>query len=405
MHAGAALVLLAGAAGVTVHANASGPITRLPDRDPLQLAAAAADSYANAMLPNVYGGNTLDEQHHVVRILLTVTSPSYERAIAAHVPDPSLLTFASTSYSWKDLMAIQQRIENDRPALENRGIHLTSVGLGFGQVRVTVSNIDPAIARYLVETYGAAVQVQTGLSLVATAGRWDPPPYYGGMEIDDIGNASTAESGFYHDCTAGYMGYRLIEGLPFYQVISAGHCFNEPATVYHTVTNGGAPVALGQVNSNWYYSGSDADALSADVRSGFQSVTSQIITAVPYTHNVDYLDAAQQDGLGVCKSGITTDQTCNFSVNATHVTVYIINGPQLNDQVTACCDGVDYGDSGGPVYHYYLPQNIAADGVMSAGFQDSSGNFTGEISYSFIQNVKNDLGVVICTTTPSTAGC
>jgi hypothetical protein len=403
----AAIAVIAGTSTLVAHAGASGPA--VPQRDPLQLAAEAVTTYANVALPHAYGGDAIDEKHGTVRVLLTVTSPVYESAIATHVLDPSLLVFEETPYTLEQLRTIQQRVQNDRLTLENRGIHLTSVGLGIGHVNVTVSNADPAVVGALVTEYGGAVSVQTGVTPVATAGRWDPPPYYGGMEIDDIGNTKTAETQQYHDCTNGYIGYRLIDGLPFYQVITAGHCFIEPNMVYHTVVNGGAPIALGQVNMNWYVSGSDADALTADIRSGFRSVTSQIITAAPYTHNVDYLDGTPQNGLGVCKSGITTEQTCNFTVNGTAVTVYVKeqNGTvtQLNNQITACCDAVDYGDSGGPVYHYYQPQNIAADGVDSAGFQDSNGHWTGEISYSFIQNIKNRLGVVICTSSPSVSGC
>jgi Trypsin len=407
LYLGAALALTVATSFAITRVGASTPA--IPKEDPLEVAAVAADTYARAALPQVYGGDGIDERKHTVRVLLTATTPLYENDIAARVLDPSLLVFEQAAYTQAELRAVQQRIQNDWSKLKSQGIDLTSVGQGLGYVAVTVSNSDPAVPRKLVADYGAALHVQTGVAPVTTAGRWDPPPYYGGMELDDIGNTSTAETDQYHDCTNGYIGYRLIDGVPFYQVITAGHCFVEPSMVYHTVVNQSAPIALGQVNMNWYFSGSDADALTADVGSGYSSVTSQIITAVPYTHNVDYLDAAPVYGLGVCKSGITTDQACNFTVNSTGTTVLTReqDGTEttLYNQVTACCDAIDYGDSGGPIYHYYQPQSIAADGVSSSGFQDSNGNWTGEISYSFIQNVRNDLGVVICTSTPTLTGC
>src|SRR5262249_13621012 len=156
-----AITLTTGVAAFTSHADAQTAVT-VPERDPLQLVAASVERYAAAAMPGVYGGDGIDERAHVVRVLLTGTSHENEGAISANVPVPSLLAFAPSLYSWQQLRAIQQHIQNDHDALAARGIRLTSVGLGLGHIDVGIANTDPASAQKLIDTYGQALQVESG---------------------------------------------------------------------------------------------------------------------------------------------------------------------------------------------------------------------------------------------------
>lgn len=405
---GAVALIVGASLGYAQHAAAgsASPV----QRDPVLRDAETIDAFGTSVNPLLYGGVAVDERSGTVRVLLTQVTASAEALFSAQLLDASRLRFEYSPYSWTALTSAQQRLEAAEPTLAAEGVHVTSVGLGVGRVKVTIAETTPASVALIQHAYGAIVEVTGGVKYTtsATATRYDPPPYLGGMEIDDLGNAGSITSNNYYKCTAGYIGYRTINGLPYYQLITAGHCFGEPEVVYHELENA-APVTIGQVNANWYYSGSNADTESIDIRSGWGSASSSVITAEPDVHNVDFLDGTQINGVSVCKSGITTDQTCNFAVNATHeqVTLTDDNGNQtvLNDQVGACCDVLDHGDSGGPVYHYYQPQNIEAEGTLVGGEIDQNGNFTGQMVYSFIQNIINDLGVVVCTRAPGPTGC
>jgi len=343
-------------------------------------------------------------------------SPVYQAPLERIAGQLNVLRFIQGKYTLTYLLQLQRRIDADWSELASNGIHVSSTGQGFGVVVVTVSEGAPSIPALLQQRYGDAVQVSLGQTIrtTATQTRGGPPPYMGGMEVDNVGNTSLYSNDFYyHVCTAGFIGQQFIDGLPYYYIITAGHCFGGNDLVYHVYSAAGTWLPVGQVTQDWYETGSDADTEAAVIRGGYKQATNEIITAEPDVHTVDYLDAAQVDGLSICHSGITTDQSCNFSVNATHVTVVVgqtqpdgsTSYTQLYDQVTACCDSAQDGDSGGPVYHYYQPQAISAEGIMSAAFY-SNGNYTGQISYSFIQDVRSDLDMNICTQTPqATTSC
>lgn len=363
-------------------------------------------------LANVYGGHKLDYQGHTVDVLLTVVSPTTLATLDAGVAHPELLRVSQARYTMQQLLELQQRIKGDRNALAQNGIHISGIGIGFGKVTIIVAETAAGVATTLQERYGAdAVDVLLGqtYTTTATADRDGPPPLAGGMELDDIGNPSSVTNGYYYDCTAGFVAVKFINGQPFYQMITAGHCFGETQMVYHDVYGSGT-VPLGQVNQTWWQWGSNCDCESADIRGGWTQASNTIITQSPYVHTVDYLDGTPQMGLPVCKSGVTTEQTCNFTVQDTNYTAYFVdsNGNtnmELDGVMRACCDSLDHGDSGGPVYHYYNPQAIYGEGILSGGGV-TNGNFNGNMVYTFIQSVTARLGVEICTQNPSpTLGC
>lgn len=333
--------------------------------------------------------------------MLVGATPALEAAFAGAVDNPSLLAFSQVNYSLQQLADLQQRIIRDKPTLSKQGITITSVGIGMGDVEISIKENEAGAAATLEGTYGAGlVRVRTGITYKYAATRYDPPPFYGGMEVDN----GTSE------CTNGYIGARIINGVAYYQLVTAGHCFGGNDFVEHQVA-GAVPYPEGQVSFNSFYSGSSADTLTANLATagagtGLAEATNSIITAPPYTHTVDYLEAYQFLTLPVCKSGLTTNQTCNFTNTATHLQVTLTDGVTLNDQVKACCDGAWYGDSGGPVYHYYQAQSINAEGTLVA-IEFQNGNYDGAIVYSFIQDIRSTLGgnFHICTITPQAFNC
>lgn len=322
-----------------------------------------------------------------------------EQLITAAVAHPELLTFDKAQASMNDLTTLQQRILSERALLAHEGITLTSVGIGTGVVEVGIAETSSRAVGLLEQRYGAhLIHVRLGVTYKPFATRQDPPPLYGGMEVND---------GTY-ECTNGYIGARVINGIAYYQLLTAGHCFAYLNRVYHQVA-GEAPYPEGQVNFNSYYSGSSADTETASLTytgTGFESASNSIITETPYTHTVDFLEQNQLGQLPVCLSGIETEQTCGFSISATHVTVTDENGVTLNDQVEACCDSAIQGDSGGPVYHYYQAQSINAEGTLFAG-QTQNGNYDGTIVFTFIQDALSALGgsFIVCTRTPQISIC
>jgi hypothetical protein len=346
-----------------------------------------------------FGGLSIDEANHKVNVMLVNPSPAVEEALTRAVSDPSLLSFSQANYTVQDLTNLQQRIIADKPTLAKLGITITSVGIGSGFVEVGVKENDPSIAAKLDQIYGPGkIRVRTGITYQTAATRYDPPPLYGGMQIDN---------GQYQ-CTNGYIGARIINGIAYYQLVTAGHCFGMLSNVEHEI-DGQAPYPEGQVNFNSYYSGSSADTLTANLAAagtGLAEATDSIVTVAPYTHTVDYLEAYQLNQLPVCKAGITTEQTCNFTNTVTHLQLTLTDGVTLNDQVKACCDSVYFGDSGGPVYHYYQAQSINAEGTLVA-LEEQNGTPDGNMIYSFIQDIRSALGssVHICTISPQVFNC
>lgn len=412
---GVALVglVLLGALVAGAPAVAADPTAIAKVKDPVAQTASEADSVGQGALGAVYGGVSLDNATETVNVLLTSLSAQAEATLKAGVSHPERLRFTQGTYTVQQLVALQKRIEGDYDALTGQGIHLSSVGLGFGVVVVSVQESNPEVATLLFNRYGKhALKVTLGrvIRTTSTQTRKGPPPYMGGMEVNDVGNPSTVGHLAYSECTAGFIADKFIRGVPFYYILTAGHCFNPAQLVYHALSNGGY-TSVGYVTFNSWYDGTNADTAAVNIQGTSALATNQIITAEPYVHTVDYAEASQLMNLPVCHSGITTDQHCNFTNNATHTTVYARegqNGPITKeiDQVGACCDYSYLGDSGGPVYHYYQAQSINAEGLQSAEDFDANGVPTGQIWYSFIQNVRDRTGMNICTRIPnSTTGC
>jgi len=403
-------VLASGMVGV----SAQVPHIEKPGADPLMTTTDQVVAVGQTTLAATYGGAKIDRSAGVVDVLLTDITASAVRVLHAGVTHPELLRISQARYTMVQLMALRDRIFGDRAALASQGVHVWGVGISFGNVVASISDAARTAEALLKERYGDAVTVVVGPQPTHISGptqtRLGPPPYMGGMEIDDIGNYQTVSTGFYYECTAGFIArsQSTFQGIALYYIITAGHCFNAASgeVIYHAVATSQTDEPVGRVAINSFYEGGNSDSESIGIQAGYVAATNQIITAEPYVHTIDYLADTQEsiDGQAVCKSGMTTDQTCNFTVQAIHQEVTSVDsstGVQttLYDQVQACCDALDHGDSGGPVYHYYQPQAIYGVGLVA------DGNSVGQMTFSFIQDAEADLGVWICTQPPQYFGC
>jgi hypothetical protein len=231
--------------------------------DPLQETAAAIDGLGQSAFTTVYGGVKIDEAAGTVDVLLTDLSPVVQARLSTAVAHPELLRLMRATYTYSYLRNLQHKIDTDWPQLAAEGIHVSSTGIGFGNVTVTVADTDPAVADQLRERYGDAVVVTLGQTIrtTATQTREGPPPYMGGMEIDDVGNPQLFSNNFYYYvCTAGFVGQNFHNGTPYYYIITAGHCFGDSSLIYHYYSAAGTWLPIGQVVDDWYQMGSNADA-------------------------------------------------------------------------------------------------------------------------------------------------
>lgn len=140
--------------------------TSLPDgasmKDPLQQTASAVDNLGRAGLATLYGGVRIDEQAGAVDVLLTDLSPVVQAQLAKAVPHPKTLHLIQGRYRLTELEALQHQIDSDWSRLASEGIHISSTGIGFGVVNVTVAESDPNIATVLHARYGDAIVVVLG---------------------------------------------------------------------------------------------------------------------------------------------------------------------------------------------------------------------------------------------------
>ncbi len=398
--AAVAVVVLAAATAIAIPPvlrNATATHSPSIADDPISFTAGDIETEGiSPQYSTIYAGFWYEKLDQRLHATFTSITNAQRSAFVHGLHHPEVVVISQGArFTYAYLRSLQARIDHDASALAVAGIHLSGTGQlpNQNKVLVGIRESDSVLINRLKALYGAdAVQIASGQAIQkANSDRYGPPPYQGGMELED---------GTYR-CTAGYVGERWINGSKYYQLVTAGHCFGEPQTVFHAVA-GQAPLRVGQINSR-FFNGSTADAESMNItglNGGAALATNQIITANGYSHTVDFLNTTQLQGRSVCKSGITTDQSCNFSVTATHQTVYFVTGEVTYDQVTACCDRVDFGDSGGPVYNYYQPQAIAAEGITSALYANN-GVPTGQMSYSFIQNVRSNLNLYITTVPPS----
>lgn len=369
--------------------------------DSLQNAALQALSFGRQHA-DLFGGVWIDSNANRIHVLFTDLPSGFLSLVRSSVGSSRFLLIDKVARSENQLAALQRRIERAESDLGHFGVHLVSVGevTSANRLEVDIRETSPTASSILERLFGAdTLIVRTGVSAMNTATRYGPvPPYRGGIELNNK----------QFRCTAGYMTGRLISGVMFYQILTAGHCFNYLDQVYHSTNpQYGGGTQIGQVIQDAWHDGSTADGEVVNISGGnYLKATNLIITDEPATRHVGFLDGSQVQGLSVSKSGLTTGET-NFTVTAVHVTVIYQNPTtHLYDQVKASGGNAYFGDSGGPVYHYYGQSCcVEAEGIQS-GIELVNGHYDGNMFYSFIQNERNQLpGMIVCTRPPTAYIC
>jgi len=308
-------------------------------------------------------------------------------AVGAAVTTSSVLSPAA-------LVGLQHRIDTDKADLRTAGVDITGTRVlpESHKVDVWVRRLEPRTISALDARYGRSNLILEQQDYLHLMNRDNVgPPWPGGMTLQGscVGSTDCLIAG----CTAGFNAWQFIQGVRFHYMLTAGHCFtpNTPVTT-------GSNVPVGHVIQSWFASGSAADA--EDILTSPGTQTPKIITSDPTQQVVQSAAPSQVTGVGVCKSGITTNETCGWTVSFVHENVSGCEDPPactvivtLVDQVVADNPtgvSINSGDSGGPVYSY-VSGGVQAQGLVSTG------NDTGtRMSYSFIQNILSVSSLFLC---------
>lgn len=363
--------------------------------DPLTVDRLVNEAYAFGRAhPTTFGGVWVDTAERV-HVQVVGSSSALVLPVLHAMSDPSNVVVDSADFTIAQITAVRERIAADMPVLRNEGIHVWAVAEKTDQnkVLVTVDPSDPpsSIAA-LQKLYPAGMLMFDRFRPIQTASRYQKaPPWLGGMQIN---GPALGAPGFAALCTTGFN--LLDQGI--YVVSTASHCFPFLAVVDHGRKSGQVGgQKINQITGSGAFPGSTADVefTPAPQQNGApgQMIESQ---GSPTIHVVGEL-TSQVVGPGVCKSGITTDITCQWFISAIHQTItYADSGLTFNDQVVATNVNLAAalpGDSGGPVWIPDSNGSAVAAGWQSGIFVTTSGQPVGMMIFSFIADALLQLQV------------
>ena len=387
----AVLITMVSVAPLTVHGSAL--LSRSATVDPRAVGdeISRAASWAQRDRAASYAGVWLGRG--VVHIGFTHVDQELQADLSRVASGPAGVMAVPVARSWRELIALQSRIDRDTTELRARGVEITSTSIRpqDDKVMVGVRTLTGPIYDVITARYGRAGVEVTKTGPFRTLDRTvTTPPWQGGIELLGVCQGTSTDC-IAANCTANFSMFDFIQNVQFGYKLTAGHCY-EPNT---HVTNG-TGVALGPVLQSFYASGSNADM--EDILIPTSTLTDRIITNDPATQPVITYDNQQATGIGVCKSGISTNETCSWTVTAIHATIDVCEDPNctiivtLLDQVevSSPTPALADGDSGGPVYRY-VSGGVEAEGIVSTG------NDTNTImTYSFILDEINTLNKFLC---------
>ncbi len=315
-------------------------------------------------------------------------------ALAAFLATPGVAAATSGAMprvpSAAALTALQHKIDADTPQLRTEGIAIvaTRVAADAHTVDVLVAQLNQPVWQALMARYGPALTLEQHDYLHTMDRSNVGPPWPGGMEL--LGSCVGSTDCIVAGCSAGYTAWQYIQNVRFYYKLTAGHCFTP-----NTAVTSGSGVPVGHVIQSWFSSGSNADAEDILISPGTQ--TPKIITSDP-TQAMLQTAAPTPSTSGICKSGITTGETCGWGGASGGWTIHLCEDPDctvfvtLVDQVLATRSsyGIGPGDSGGPVYTY-VSGGVRAEGLVSGGSDDGM-----TITYSFIQDILGTSNLFLC---------
>lgn len=331
-------------------------------------------SYAESRFPSSYAGLYIDQAHGgVVYIGFAGKAARRVRVLARHFRYPQLLRPVTMTNSYKALTAISARVVGDKKALAAAGITvvMSGVDVRHNVVLIGAQHLTPAISRALRVRFGPAIKVVQAKA--STADRYsDYPPMTGGLDIFRLVPAQNEEV----DCTSGFIGF----AGPEQYVLTAGHCGADGTNWFHST------VPLGQMQSNSFYSGTDADAgailLNVLVSSSYQV----------YISEGDYRSMVGTEtvvpGTFSCMSAVTSGYQCGVVTFIGES--YSPDGITVNDTFWTSYP-TNYGDSGGPVLDGGYAQGIISGFVE---YEDNGTVYLNGVA-SPIGNVEAATGVTV----------
>lgn len=303
------------------------------------------------------------------------------------------LKVVAVERSLQELYELQRRIDVDTAALTQSGAVITGTGIlpDRNLVQVRVQSLTPAVSELLTARYGDAVHIIEGDYVRPAHKNPGLFPWTGGMHTSGVCTGSA--DCLIADCTSNFVVYQFTHGVKFFYLLTAGHCFDYGTKVsVHGVTIGTV------VQQVWGIPGENADVEKI--------LFDQPLNSWPYTFTTGLTEEvltsvapSQVLGQSVCKSGISTDETCGWTVSAVHATVTICTDPSctffvtLTDQVEAmrASPGIAAGDSGGPVYRR------TSDGLQGHGIISAMNASRTVMTYSFLPNALNRTSTYLCT--------
>jgi hypothetical protein len=343
----------------------------LERRDEIQAQLGSAIDYLKSH-PDRFGGLFIDQQSGGLMVVnLVGGTTDDEEQVKALLPDGATVEFREVETTEAELAALHSRVDSELPALEAAGIrvNLVTTSVRDNAVRIGLDRLDPTWIGKVRDSLpeGVAIVEQGPIAPSACTRSFCPTPerLRAGLEIKRV------TGGKEYICTSGF----LVHGGTNTQMLTAGHCFNDPAIEHGRL---GLPVthtnqSIGTVSAETYYDGSDADAMLIDIPNSRES--NWVFT----TYSMENLGYAVE-GMNVCRSGIVSLVDCG-PVEATFDTVtYSISGMTFVKQVRVGVVSVQ-GDSGGP---WYLLSPGRAFGIHSGhGGTDSWFSAMDEILINF----------------------
>lgn len=370
----------------------------LPSADQLTALAIEASNYAQ-QYPTTFGGVIVKPSAGRVVVELTVAAKGELSGLDEAVADPGVLQISHVTQSLGALTSDMARIAGSRQALAAQGIQLDKVDVDEAANAVTVG-LPPgspagAVQELRARYPGVPLRIQWVREEAASgvADYQSGPPWMPGLDLYDL--YYSGYTLYYTECSEGF---NMVEpGTDHVYVTTASHCFSPGDTILHSTGSTGQYVGT-VTSSGGFGSTADTALITPDVADTPNTVlvdNSTELSVYGYYNTTDV-------GTSLCKSGITTGQTCGNVVQSADATVCYSSGCFYDQEETAnssLAEVAYYGDSGGPVYAYDGSNAVIAAGNVS-GFEETctaSGadcEPDGVMFFTPIGNVASDLGVV-----------
>jgi hypothetical protein len=347
---------------VKASADASVPSSSVPP--PMNIAGnagEAAQSFASANYPNIFGGMALSSEGTHIDIYLTQLNTQAESAIESSNNIPSSeISFIQTPTTVAQQNALHNMVLTNAQALQSQGIDIVAFDTDIytGHEVAQVVNLTASQNQTLESEFGpnfTAVNIPPNQAPTLYDRENDTSPWNGGDFISDGSE----------DCSSGIPAHNSGGG---YYLITADHCF----PLHDSVDNYSASQGYGTGNYIGAVSNVDTDNNGLDAELINTGSSNFIYTgpSVGATRAVVAGTATSPVGFQVCSDGAFEGEHCTETIQSSNPCVLfpgstrtvcglvLANGPSSQD--------AGNGDSGGPVFRF-VGSNLEAVGIIEAG--------------------------------------